>query len=64
MEDLCLPVGYSFPASILLYMEDYNVHTNHFDIPQWLTLTAVPIIYHLILEETQHLAFSSRPWCY
>ena len=64
-KDPCLPVGsYCFSASVPLYMEDYNIHTNIFHVPQLLPLTAVPMIYQLIFEQTQHLAYSSRPWCY
>ena len=39
-----LPVGYCFPASSSLFMEDHNNNTTHFHIPQWLPLTVVPMI--------------------
>ena len=62
MRDPCFPVGCCCPASIPLFMEDYNIHTSHFYIPQWLSLTVVPIIYRSIFEHTQHLFYSSRSW--
>ena len=58
------PRVFCFPPSSPLFKEEYNVHANHFHIPQWLTLTVVPIIYHSIFEHTQHLDYSSRPWSY
>ena len=46
MKDPCLPVGYCFPASIPLFMEDYSIDIISFHIPQGLPLTlVVPIIY-------------------
>ena len=53
----CLPVGYYFPASTALFMEDYNIHTNHFRIPQRLPLTAVLIICRSIFERMQYLSY-------
>ena len=64
MKDPCLPVGYCSPSSILLFVKDYNIHTNHFHFPQWLPVTVVPIIDHSIFEHTQHLAYISKPWYY
>ena len=58
----CLHVGYYFPNSIPLVMEDYNIHTNHFYIPQWLPLIAVLTIYRSIFERIQHLTYRRRPW--
>ena len=40
MKNHCLLVGYSFPASFPLFMEDYDIHTIHFYIAQCLPLTA------------------------
>ena len=54
----CSPVGYCFPASIPLVTEDYNVHTIHFDIPQWLPPTAVPMIYRSVFEHTPRVDHS------
>ena len=61
MKDPCLRVG---SVSISLFMQDYNIHTVHFHIPQWLPLTVVPIIYRSVFEHTQHLTYGSRSWYY
>ena len=57
MKYRCLPVDYCFPASIDLFMEDYNIHTINSHIPQWLPLTVVPIVYRSMFELTQHLFY-------
>ena len=54
MKDPCLPVGYCFPASIPLFMHDYNIHTIPSYIPRWLPLTAVLIVYRAIFEHMQY----------
>jgi len=45
-------------------MEDYSIHTFHFHVAQWLSLTVVPIIYRPIFEHTQHISCSSWSWHY
>ena len=55
IQDPCFPVGYWFPASIPLFMEDYNIHTTHFRIPQWFPPNVLPMMYHSRFENTQHL---------
>ena len=39
-------------------MEECNIHTNHFHVPQWLPLTAVPFIYRSVSERMQHLTYT------
>ena len=50
MIDACLPVGYSFRASIHLFRGYYTIHANHSHTAKWLSLTVVPIIYLSIFE--------------
>ena len=45
-------------------MEDYNILTIRFHIPQRLALAVVPIIYRSISEHTKHLSYSCRSWYY
>ena len=55
----CFPVGCCFLASIPLYREDYNIHTNHFRILQLIPpATVVSITYRSIVAHSQHLSYS------